>query len=225
MRSPLETPASDLTTRARIRDAAIGRFGREGFDVGLRAIAADAGVSAAAIVKLFGSKDGLRAACDEHVFTVVRESKREVLGDSGGPGAFIGQLARLEAYRPMIAYALRSIQDGGEHAREFLEHMITDAIAYVTAGVEAGTIVPSRNEEARVRFLMGATLGSLLIDLSMNDDPQALETSEFWERALDRLTLPALEVYTEGFLMDRTLLETYLLYITDPPAASAGPSA
>jgi AcrR family transcriptional regulator len=221
MRSPLSPATADLTTRARVRDAAIMRFGSDGFDVGLRAVAKDAGVSAAMIVKLFGSKDGLREACDEYVFTVIRESKTEVLGGQGAPGAFIGQLARIEAYRPMIAYTLRSIQAGGTHGREFIEHMVADAIAYVSQGVEAGTIVPSRDEEARVRYLLGATLGTLLLELSMNPDPDAIQTAEFWELALGRLTLPALELFTEGFLMDRTLLETYLLYITDPPETAA----
>ncbi|WP_234660709.1 TetR/AcrR family transcriptional regulator [Agromyces marinus] len=225
MRSPGSRDTSDLTTRARVRDAAIARFARDGFETGLRTIAKDAGVSAAAIVKLFGSKDGLREACDDHVFRVIRESKAEVLAEQSAPGAFIGQLARIEAYRPMIAYTLRSIQAGGTHARDFIEHMVADAVEYVEAGVEAGTIVPSRDEDARVRFLIGATLGALLLDLSMTTDPDALATSEFWERALGRLTLPALEIYTEGFLMDRTLLETYLLYIPDPPGSSAGARA
>src|SRR5690606_106203 len=51
-------PASaDLTMRARIRDAAIDRFGRSGFDASVRTIAADAGVSAASIIKHYGSKE------------------------------------------------------------------------------------------------------------------------------------------------------------------------
>jgi AcrR family transcriptional regulator len=62
----------------RLRDAAIARFGRDGFAVGLRAIAAHAGVTAALIVHHFGSKEGLRRACDEHVLAVVRA---EVGGD------------------------------------------------------------------------------------------------------------------------------------------------
>ncbi|WP_232499666.1 TetR/AcrR family transcriptional regulator [Agromyces humatus] len=222
MRSLRMAATSDLTSRARVRDAAIVRFGRDGFEVGLRAIAKDAGVSAAGIVKLFGSKDGLREACDEHVFAVVRDTKREVLADRGAPGAFIGQLAMMDGYRPMIAYTLRSIQAGGEHARDFIEHMVADAVEYVAAGVEAGVIVPSRDEEARVRFLLGSTLGSLLLELSMNTDPDAIDTAAFWERALGRLTLPALELYTEGFLVDRDMLDAYLLYIPDPPAEAAG---
>ena len=71
----------DLTARARIRDAAVARFGRDGFGVGVRAIAADAGVSAALVIHHFGSKDGLRAECDAFVLDAVRQ--REVRRDGG----------------------------------------------------------------------------------------------------------------------------------------------
>ena len=57
----------DLTATARIRDAAIEQFGQHGFGVGLRAIAKAAGVSAALVIHHFGSKDGLRKACDDYV--------------------------------------------------------------------------------------------------------------------------------------------------------------
>src|SRR5690349_6626082 len=57
----------DLTARAVIRNAALRLFGARGFDaVTVRQIAAEAGVSAALVVHHFGSKEGLRAAVDEH---------------------------------------------------------------------------------------------------------------------------------------------------------------
>ncbi len=59
--------ADDLTAAARIRDAAIEQFGDQGFGVGLRSIAEAAGVSAALVIHHFGSKDGLRQACDDFV--------------------------------------------------------------------------------------------------------------------------------------------------------------
>lgn len=223
MRSPGGSIAhADLNTSARVRQAAIARFGRDGFDVGLRAIAHDAGVSAATIVKQFGSKEALREACDEYVFRVIREGKRAVIADAGnGPGAFIGQMTRIDEYRPLILYVLRSIQAGGGIARSFVDHMVDDALDYVSDGVAAGMIVPSRDERARIRFLIGATLGYLLLELATAPDPAALETAEFWERALGGLTLPALEIYTEGFLTDRAMLDAYLLYVPDPPVDAA----
>lgn len=222
MRSPSRAANDDLSTKAKIRDAAVARFGRDGFDASLRAIGRDAGVSAASIVKNFGSKEALREACDEYVFALIRDTKRTVVASQGtAPGAFIGQLAQLDEYRPLITYALRSIQRGGEYARGFIDHMVADALVYIAEGVENGLIVPSRDEEARVRFLIGATLGNLLIEIATAPDPSVVETNEFWERALGRLTLPALEIYAEGFLTDRSLLETYLLYISDPPTDAA----
>ena len=59
---------ADLTSQARIRDAALVRFGADGFaGTSVRSIAADAGVSPALVLHHFGSKEGLRTACDEHV--------------------------------------------------------------------------------------------------------------------------------------------------------------
>lgn len=216
----------DLSTRARIRHAAILRFARDGFDVSLRAIGEDAGFSAAAIVKHFGSKEGLRAECDEYVFAVVRDAKRTVFTEKqDAPGAFLGQFARIAEHRPLLGYVLRTYQAGGEIARAFIDHLAADALEYVREGVEAGTIVPSRDEEARVRFLLGATFGNLLLQLLTASGDEALDSDAFWERTLAGISLPALEIYTEGFLTDRTLLDTYLLYISDPPMDDVGRSA
>jgi AcrR family transcriptional regulator len=58
----------DLTARARIRDAAIELFADRGVDgATIRDIAQKAGVSSGLLRHHFGSKEGLRDACDEHV--------------------------------------------------------------------------------------------------------------------------------------------------------------
>ena len=71
--------SADLTAAARIRDAAIEQFGQHGFGVGLRTIAEAAGVSAALVIHHFGSKDGLRKACDDYVAEEIRSSKSEAM--------------------------------------------------------------------------------------------------------------------------------------------------
>ena len=81
-------------TAERIRDAAILRYGRDGFSVGLRAVAADAGVTAGLVVHHFGSKDGLRKACDAYVLGVIRSAKLKAT--TGGPAAAIAQLAEID---------------------------------------------------------------------------------------------------------------------------------
>lgn len=100
-----ETPdVPDLTGRARIRDAALLRFASEGFRVPVRTIAADAGVSPGLVIHHFGSKEGLRRACDEHVLVLIRENKRNVLGDEHGSRAARG--------RPRAARVDRGVRPG-----------------------------------------------------------------------------------------------------------------
>ena len=71
MRSKSPSP-EDLSTKARIRDAAIRRFAADGLGASLRAVAADAEVSPGLIMHHFGSRAGLRAACDEYVLAETR---------------------------------------------------------------------------------------------------------------------------------------------------------
>ncbi|MEX0658697.1 MAG: TetR/AcrR family transcriptional regulator [Egibacteraceae bacterium] len=83
----------DRTARARIRDAAITRFAEDGVaGTSVRAIAGQAGVSAALVIHHFGSKEALRAACDEHVAATIRERKQTAM--AAGPGLDPGRSGR-----------------------------------------------------------------------------------------------------------------------------------
>lgn len=209
-------------TAERIRDAAILRYGRDGFSVGLRAVAADAGVTAGLVVHHFGSKEGLRKACDAQVLGVIRSEKLKAT--TGGPGAAIAQLAQIEEYAPMALYALRSLQAGGDLATEFLEQLCRDAEEYLEAGVESGLIRPSRDPSARARYLAMQAMGSLLLWISLH--PGFREVDDFRKelrQISDQITLPALELFSEGLFVDRKLLDEYLMYVCDPPAGAAKP--
>lgn len=208
----------DLTTRARIRDAAILRFAREGFGAPVRAIAADAGVSPALVLHHFGSKEGLRAACDEHVLATVRSSKREATADVADLSSpMAAWFTQVEQFAPTVGYALRSLQAGGSLAREFVDHMVADAVEYVREAVAAGVLVPSRDDEARARYLVLSAMGALLLSLTLDppEDPDDLAGAT--RRYVDSVALPTLEVHTEGLLTSRRLLDEYLLYVGDPP--------
>ena len=71
-RSPT-VQGSDLSARAKIREAALGLFGSSGFGVSLRTVAQAAGVSPGLVIHHFGSKDGLRAAVDASVLALFLE--------------------------------------------------------------------------------------------------------------------------------------------------------
>jgi AcrR family transcriptional regulator len=226
-RSPAPAPGTDadLTARARIRDAALLRFATEGFRVPVRTIATDAGVSPGLVIHHFGSKEGLRRACDDHVLALIRENKRTVLRDEpgarSGPMDFLAQLATVEDYGPVLAYVLRSLQAGGDLARSFVAHMIDDAQAYITEGVAAGTIKPSLDEAARARYLVTQSLGTLLLDHTLHPPADPGDTGAIVRGFLDRNGLVSVELFTVGFLADRGLLDAYLQYAEPPPGAPA----
>jgi TetR/AcrR family transcriptional regulator, regulator of cefoperazone and chloramphenicol sensitivity len=197
----------DLTAAARIRDAAIEQFGQHGFDVGLRAIAKGAGVSAALVIHHFGSKEGLRRACDELVAESVRTSKSESL-QNADPAAWFAQLAEIESFAPMMAYLVRSLQTGGELAKSLWHTMIDNAEQYMDEGVRAGTIKPSPDPKARARFLAMTGGGGFLLYLQMHDNPSDVR-AVLHDYAQD-MVLPALEVYTQGLMTDSTMYDAFI---------------
>ncbi len=204
--------ADDLTTRARIRDAAILRFGRDGFRVGLRAVAADAGVSPALVIHHFGSKDGLRAECDAHVLRTIRETKAEAM-TQWSPMQIIGSMDDAEQYAPLLGYVVRCLLEGGVLGATFVESMVDDAAAYLEDAVAAGTVRPSDDPAGRARYLIASTVGMLLIaqleadagrGISPTVDP-AGAIQEIWHSVL----LPSLEIMTHGLLTSGEVLEQY----------------
>jgi AcrR family transcriptional regulator len=199
--------SADLTAAARIRDAAIEQFGRHGFGVGLRAIAEAAGVSAALVIHHFGSKDGLRKACEDYIAETIRGTKSEAL-QSNEPATWFAQLAEIEEYAPLMAYLVRSMQAGGDLANMLWRRMIDNAKEYMEEGVRAGTIKPSRDPDARARYLAITGGGGFLLYIQMHETPTDLR-AVLRDYSRDMI-LPALEVYTEGLLTDRTMYDAFL---------------
>src|SRR5246127_268622 len=159
--------SADLTAAARIRDAAIEQFGERGFDVGLRAIADAAGVSAALVIHHFGSKDGLRKACDDYIAEEIRSGKSEAMR-STDPATWFAQMAEIESYAPLMAYLVRSMQTGGDLAKTLWQKMIDDAEEYLDDGVRTGLLKPSRDPAARAKYLSITGGGGLLLVLHMH---------------------------------------------------------
>jgi AcrR family transcriptional regulator len=224
MRSAVRSPVDDLTARARIRDAAVHRFATDGFGVGLRVIAEDAGVSAALILHHFGSKEGLRTECDAHVLAAIRAQKEEVAGP-GRMDAMLRALATLDQSAPLLGYALSSLRAGGEMARSFVDHVAADTEQQLAAGVAAGTIRPSRDERARARFLTVQAFGALLLDATLHPPADPHDPVAVLHGYLGRMGLPTVELYTEGLMTDRSMLDAYLQYADGaPPPAGSDPT-
>jgi AcrR family transcriptional regulator len=199
--------SADLTAAARIRDAAIEQFGQLGFGVGLRTIAEAAGVSAALVIHHFGSKEGLRKACDDYVAEEIRSSKSEAMR-SNDPATWLSQMAEIESYAALTGYVVRSLQSGGELASMLWRRMIENAEEYMAEGVRAGTIKPSRDPHARAKYLAIASGGGLLLYFQMHENPTDIR-AVLRDYAAD-MVLPSLEIYTEGLMADRTMYDAFL---------------
>jgi AcrR family transcriptional regulator len=198
---------NDRTAVARIRDAAIEQYGQHGFNVGLRTIAEAAGVSAALVIHHFGSKEGLRKACDDYIAEEIHDSKTESI-QSTDPATWFAQMAEIESYAPMMAYLVRSMQSGGELAKLLWRRMIDNVEEYMEEGVRAGTVKPSRDPRARAKYLGLAGGGGFLLYLQMHDNPTDLRAvlRDYGEE----MVLPALEIYTEGLLTDSTMYDAFV---------------
>ncbi|WP_114854071.1 TetR/AcrR family transcriptional regulator [Brachybacterium sp. YJGR34] len=218
----------DATTDP-IVEAAIGRFARDGFGASLRAIAKDAHVSAALLVKRFGTKDGLRAACDDEVRRAIRRTKAESI-DAAAEHRPMWTLPTHDEHAALTGYLLHSVLDGGAFGRAFLEHMIDDAEGYIADAIERGLARPSRDERARARYMVHAGIGSMLVSMLLSPERERTDLGALLRRVQLDMALPTLELYTQGFFTDETVLRSVEDQLAgapggetrpDPPSAAA----
>jgi AcrR family transcriptional regulator len=116
--------SEDLTARARIRDAAIALFAERGIGPAtIRDIAAAAGVSSGLVRHHFGSKEGLRQACDEHAMAELAQIRSRVFDE----GTFNDQ-SFLGAVHPgamrLQRYLVRSTLDTPEATSAMFARMV-----------------------------------------------------------------------------------------------------
>ncbi|NDZ96308.1 TetR/AcrR family transcriptional regulator [Streptomyces sp. SID6673] len=209
------TDAGDRTTRARLRDTAIEVFARDGFSATVRAIAEAAHVSPALVIHHFGSKEKLRAECDEHVLRRTREVNESSIERRPGAPAFDGILAKMDSMDedgPRIVYLIRSLQAGGDMARQLLDHLADDAEETFRGGVAAGTIRPSRDEKARARYMVAQSMGALLVDVVMHPPDDWSDAGAILRSYVDRVVIPATEMAVHGVMADDSLLDAVLAY-------------
>lgn len=216
-----ESAAETRSGAERIRDAAITLFGERGFRATpLKAIAAEASVSQALIVHHYGSKEGLRVACDEHVTHLVRQRKEETLGAEEQFDPFPA-LRRLQEGKPLLRYLTRALTEGGRHASDLVDEMIVDAQDYLAQGERAGMIKPSAVPQDRAALLVIWSLGAL----TLHEHVRRLFGADFLAAStppedLQRYLRPALELYTQGLVPEGSFdgLEAVLAESADDEA-------
>ena len=196
--------SNDLTTRARIRNAAIELIGTHGFErASMRMIAQAAGVSPALVVHHFGDKDGLRAACNAHVsamFTVER------VGANGAPSldSIRAALNDWEANGPALNYLARMLSDDDSRSvDELFDSLLQGTLQVVQDQERAGVIHPQSDPHVTALLLTGLGLAPLVLSRHF---ARSLGADELTPTALARITIPLLELFTHGFYKDDSIL-------------------
>lgn len=151
----------DRSTKAKIRDAAIACYAAEGNATTARRVAEVADVSPALVIHHFGSMDGLRSACDDHVIEAIRAQKTEAIG--GGPGVdLVGAIRRFEDHH-LPGYLARMLAEDSDASARLVDSIVADAEAYFAQGVEAGSMRPSADPAGRAKVMTLFSLGSLVL--------------------------------------------------------------
>lgn len=198
-----EEGAPPKTGAERIVDAAVRLFGRNGITAtSLKAIAAEAEVSQALIIHHFGSKDGLRRACDAHVNQLIRARKEAVIDEGPQLDPLYG-LRMVTDGRDLMRYLVRALTEGGEGVDEFIDEMVADAEEYTARGVVAGTFRPSDGPRERVVLLTLWSLGALVMHRHLHRLLGVdLLADDYGSAGLAPYLRPALDIFTHGLLTD-----------------------
>ncbi|MGR2753813.1 TetR family transcriptional regulator [Agromyces arachidis] len=204
--------SQDATTAARIRGAAVARFGARGFArTSVREIAADAGVSPGLVIHHFGSKDGLRRACDEWLVGQLMGEKAR-LGDASVASSIREWLDDPGRFRERLDYMAMMLADGTEGGARLFDLLLAETGSMLAEGVASGAMQESSDPELRALLVTVSGLAPLLLREHLArslgaplDDP----------RTVRRLTLPTLELYTHGLYADSRILDAARAAIAD----------
>lgn len=187
----------DRTARARIRDAAIGCFADGGLGgTTVRTIAEAADVSPALVIHHFGSKRGLRAACDAFVATTIRETKSAAMAAGPGLDPFAA-LREGQTGPPLLAYLARTLVEGdAPEVAALVDELVADAVEYMAEGVRTGVLQPTDYPFERAAVLTAWSLGALvlhehverLLGVDLTGGPEALSAAPgYFAAALEML--------------------------------------
>jgi AcrR family transcriptional regulator len=185
----------DLTARARIRDAAIDLFAERGVGPAtIRDIAAAAGVSSGLVRHHFGSKDGLRQACDDYAMTELAEIRTRVFNEgTTDQSSFL--IAIHPAAMRLQRYLVRSTLDTPEATSAMFARMVQVGEDWLD---EQGVHVPDQRAYAAV--LIAMQMGMFLMADQMST---AMGTDVTKPAGHLRMLRGAVEVFTHPLLADQ----------------------
>ncbi|MEV0896521.1 TetR family transcriptional regulator [Actinoplanes sp. NPDC049802] len=177
---------SDLTARARIRESAIALFAEHGVaGASIRDIAQAAGVSSGLLRHHFGSKEGLRDACDEWAMSRIVQIQMQFTE--------LGTLGPIDSeFLGLQQYLVRSLMDGSPRGLAMFAQAVERGEQWL-----AGT--PLRSDDPRA---FAAVLGAMKMGIFvMRDQLTAVLGEDVGELpGYMRMIRASVEIFTQSLL-------------------------
>lgn len=163
-----------------------------------RGVAEAAGVSPGLVIHHFGSMDGLRAACDEHIAAAIREQKSSAL--RSGPGLDVMALLRDARTARLVGYVAAVLVEDSPAVSRLVDDLVADAEQYLDEGVRSGMLQRSSDPRGRAVVLTLWGLSTLVMHRHLHrllgvdlTDPESDPTT-----ALVPYLRPVLELFSTG---------------------------
>jgi AcrR family transcriptional regulator len=183
---------SDLTARARIREAALRHFAEQGYErATIRDIARTARVSPGLLRHHFGCKEDLRRGCDEYVSEQLRRINAQLLDDPG-------DMARAQrATKRFQRYIARALADGSATAGPIFDEIVTATELWLARADQARPDPPAVDRRIRAALVTAMAAGIPLLHEQVS---RAMGTDMFGPEGDRLLTLGLLEIYSHPII-------------------------
>ncbi len=191
-----------------------------------RRVAEHVGVSAGSVIHHFGSMEGLRQSCDEHVAAVIRHLKEQTF--SSGPELDLTSVLRANQGPPLAGYLAAALTEDSPAVNQLVDDLVDDAVASLAHGVEFGMVLPTGDEEAarsRAVVITLWSLGALVLHRHLWRLLQAdlVATGQDQEASLARYAAPAYELLSRGLFTAAEQTTRALTDLTNTPQSPTDP--
>jgi AcrR family transcriptional regulator len=186
-------PTGDLTARARIRDAAMRLFADHGGKATtIRAVAEQAGVAPGLVSHHFGSKQGLRDACDDYVLEYLRQIIKQGVGEQGvAEPAYLDTVYQGAA--DVLRYVARALVDDSAAAATLFDNFVALTEEYL-ATLHGGASQSDLRTQAAV--LVAMRLGVWVLHPHLL---RVLDAETLTPQLMARLSAAVLDVLSQDF--------------------------
>lgn len=172
----------------------MAEFAEHGFTkTTIRGIAAAAEVSPGLVIHHFGSKDGLRSACDDHVFDLITNAKAR-------NAEYATMAVQMMFSDPELAtsvdYLVKSLLDPSEHGQRYFDHYVDLVESYITDGFAGYTFRQSEDSPGQAAMIAVMALTPSLLDHRLKSVLGTADTTE----TMTRLAPHLLDLYLHGVL-------------------------